>query len=99
MRRLWFAALIAGILTSTLPSCSAEDEQVTKEAALETARNAFATEHDDIREFKLSDSALDSDDGYWRFFAEGTGEYARPGYHATIEVDKKTGQATIIMGE
>jgi hypothetical protein len=99
MRRNRFVVLIAGILTSALLSCSPADEQVTKEAALEIARKAFAAEHEQIREFKVSDSAPGSDDRYWQFFAEGTGDYARPGYHATIEVDKKTGQATIIMGE
>ena len=101
MRRNWFVALIAAILTSALldGGCSRED-MVTKEAALEIARKSFADSHgDEIREFKISDSALDSDDGYWRFFAQGTGEYARPGYHATIEVDRNTGQATVIMGE
>ncbi len=101
MRRNWFAVLIAAIMTSALlvGGCSRED-MVTKEAALEIARKAFVADQGDrIREFKMSDSAVDSDDGYWRFFAQGTGEYARPGYHATIEVDKKTGQATVIMGE
>ena len=97
MRRNCFVALIVGILASTALSCSAEDDQVTKEAALEIARKAFDAE--DILEFDISESALDSDDRNWRFFAQGTGEYARPGYHASIDVDKKTGQATVIPGE
>jgi hypothetical protein len=100
MRRSWFVALIAAILASTLLSCSAADaeDMVTKEAALDIARNAFvASLGDQIREFEMSE--FDSDDRYWRFSAEGTGEYARPGFHAFIEVDKKTGQATVIPGE
>jgi hypothetical protein len=96
MRRNW---LIAVILTTALLSCSPADE-VTKEAALEIARKAFVADlGDQILEFKITESAVASDDGYWRFFAQGTGEYARPGYHASIDVDKKTGQATVIPGE
>jgi hypothetical protein len=95
MRRNW---LIAGILTTALVSCSPADEQVTEEAALEIARKAFVADlGDQIREFEISE--FDSDDRYWQFSAEGTGEYARPGFHAFIQVDKKTGQATVIPGE
>jgi hypothetical protein len=107
MRRNWFLTLIAGLLASTVLSCSPANEDsreqkgmITKESALEIAREAFVASHgDQIREFKISESAQDFDDGYWEFFAEGTGEYARPGFHAIIEVGKKTGQATVIRGE
>jgi hypothetical protein len=98
MRRNWLVVLIAAIMTSALlgGGCSRED-MVTKEAALEIARKAFAADQDQIREFEMSE--FDSDDEYWQFSAEGTGEYARPGYHAFIQVDKETGQATVMMGE
>jgi hypothetical protein len=95
MRRNGFVALIAWLLTCTLPACS--EGEVTKEAALEIARKAFAADHEQIREFEISE--FDSSDEYWQFSAEGTGEYARPGYHGFVQVDKKTGQATIVMGE
>jgi hypothetical protein len=95
MRRNWFVVLIAGLLTCTLLACS--EGEVTKEAALEIARKAFAADNDQIREFEIWES--DSSDEYWQFSAKGTGEYARPGYHGFVQVDKKTGQATTIMGE
>jgi hypothetical protein len=95
MRRNWFAALIAGLLTCTLLACS--EDEVTKEAASEIARKAFAADNEQIREFEMSE--FDSNDEYWQFSARGTGEYAQPGYHGFIQVDKKTGQVTIIMGE
>jgi hypothetical protein len=97
MRRSWFVALIAATLAfSLLGGCSRED-MVTKEAALEIARKAFAANYDQIQEFEMSE--FDSSDEYWQFSGEGTGEYARPGYHGYIQVDKKTGQVTVIMGD
>jgi RHS repeat-associated protein len=35
----------------------------------------------------------------WRFFVEGVGEFARPGNHATVTVEKKSGEVTVSMGE
>ena len=107
MRSTWFLTLITAFLVISILSCSVGTVEngepgstITKEVAMDSARKAFAASNgSQIPEFKVSDSSLKPDDKYWYFFAEGTGQYARPGFHATIKVDKKTGQATLMAGE
>jgi hypothetical protein len=35
----------------------------------------------------------------WHFLVQGTEEFARPGYHWFVTVDKTTGKASVVSGE
>jgi hypothetical protein len=86
-------ACLAGGDTEPVPVKSTDE-------AVQIARKAFLdATGGKVLKFKVSDSAVKPQDGQWRFFVQGVDEFARPGYHATVIVDKKTGKATVSMGE
>jgi hypothetical protein len=43
--------------------------------------------------------ALPRSGSEWQFEIEGLAEFARPGYHWLVRVDRKTGHATVVGGE
>ena len=78
---------------------SQEKNMVTEQQAVEIAKEKFlqlgygSVEHYNI---KVTD---EFDKTKWSVIFQGIGEYARPGYHAIIDVDKETGKTTYMPGE
>jgi hypothetical protein len=71
---------------------------VGKESARALAEQAFleATAHR-VPRYAMELSGGDERD--WLFMARGTGEYARPGFHWLVRVNKQTGVTQVIPGE
>jgi hypothetical protein len=105
MQRRWLLVCMGGLGASAMCACFAGGDPEpmavkSRDEAVQIARKAFIdATGGKVAKFKVSDSAVKPPDGQWRFFVEGVDEFARPGYHATVTVDKKTGKATVTMGE
>ena len=105
MQRRWLLVCMGALGAVTMCACFAgEDAEPvavkSRDEAVQIARKAFIdATGGKVAKFKVSDSAVKPAGGQWRFFVEGVDEFARPGYHATVTVDKKTGKATVTMGE
>ena len=97
MRKVWMVIpLIALTACQSNLSRQASEGSVS---ALELARSAFESEyvswgsHYEIRSVKRSSVGEDC------FFFIGTGDFARPGYHARICVSKTDRSIRIVPGE
>jgi hypothetical protein len=90
---LFLQGCVAGTERQPMKEISREDARVIAEQAFKKSDSAF-TKNYTVEE--VDDRAEEST---WSFFFRGAGDYARPGYHATVKVDKKNGKVEIIGGE
>ena len=75
-------------------------DQLSQSEAQELATKAFL-EATNASIPKYSVKAVDdpSDKSTWRFRFQGSGQYARPGAHAIVRVDKSTAKVEVLLGE
>ena len=76
--------------------------QMTQDQALVIAERAFRKSGlPFVKRYTVKPTAADPEDGKvsWGFFFRGSDEYLRPGFFATVIVDKATGKVKIIPGE
>jgi len=79
---------------------SRKDEPLSQKDAREVATKAFleATKGSIPKySVKSIDDAGDKD--AWRFRFQGSEQYARPGAHAIVKVDKRTAKTEVLLGE
>jgi hypothetical protein len=65
-------------------------EKMAEKAFLDETKHGIA---------KYSIQPLKHTSERWRFVVKGSGEFARPGYHWLVEIDKITGKSTVTSGE
>lgn len=101
-RKLWFILALCMMAVFSPKSLFAEGTSsqvaVTEVTAKKSAEQAFLqiTNHEVT---KYSIRPLQHTDARWRFLVEGTKEFARPGYHWIVEVDKASGATSVQSGE
>jgi hypothetical protein len=71
---------------------------VSEQKAQKLAERAFLeeTKHQILT---YSVERLQETPSLWRFLVQGTGNFARPGYHWFVEITKETGAARVVSGE
>jgi len=104
VERLVYLGLILSLMAVGILACAGDDSEsstlMTKGEARKVAEEAFKKEWGKvIGKYKIRDSESTKDDASWRFFFEGTEEFARPGYHVIVKVNRQTGQVEFVGGE
>jgi hypothetical protein len=79
---------------SPTPKETVVSSSQARQIAIEAFRRETANK---IRSYSVK-MTTDSDE-YWEFFIQGTGKYARPGYHWIVKVKKVGGVPEVISGE
>jgi hypothetical protein len=88
---------LAGVIHCAL--LSNEKKMISKEQAIEIAKKKFSQlDYGPLDRYRITVTDQFSKIR-WTVLFEGVGEYARPGFHVIIEVDKKTGTLTVLPGE
>ena len=87
------------LLIESCRAGSTNDVPVTNEhAAAAEAEAAFlATTGHTVTEYSIR--ARQHTSSQWYFQIEGTGKFARPGYHWTVSVDRETGKTKVLSGQ
>jgi hypothetical protein len=95
---------VAAVMFALMMSCAAVgsspgDAPVTSEAK---ARQIATAEFEKTTRSKIKKASIEKFEetkDQWTFRFVGKEEFARPGYHWHVTVDKKTGKAETISGE
>ena len=98
LKVFWF--LIPFLLSA---ACSAQTDAsksagMNVQAVQKQAEHAFKV-HTNNQVGKYTLSTPKDEGRYWSVFVKGTDEFARPGYHWIVKIDKATGHAQVTPGE
>lgn len=94
-----FALLLINCGSTTLESSPQGKQMISKQQAVKIAKTLFRElDYGPIEKYKFTITD-ENNKNKWSIYFEGQGEYARPGNHGIIDVDKKTGNTTHLPGE
>jgi hypothetical protein len=84
-------------------ACSAQTDvskapRVSAQTIQKQAEQAFKA-HTENRVGKYSLSTPKDEGQHWSVLVKGTDEFARPGYHWIVKIDKSSGRTQVIPGE
>lgn len=98
LRLLSIPILCLGSLACSAQTDASKAAPVSSQTIQKQAEQAFKT-HTENRISKYSVSTPTDEGKYWSVFVRGTGEFARPGYHWLVKIDKNSGRTQVIQGE
>jgi hypothetical protein len=75
-------------------------DQISQKDARVLATTAFVeATKGSIPKYSVRSVDDPQDKSIWRFRFEGSEQYARPGFHAIVKIDKRTKKAEVLLGE
>jgi hypothetical protein len=95
-----FLLAISLIFVQTASAATHKSLEISESNAKVLAEKIFLKRYKNtIKTYELAVSGESDDKASWYFGFKGTGQYERPGYHAVVEINKKTRKALIFQGK
>jgi hypothetical protein len=95
-----FSILILSVLSSACPAQTDASKQagVNVQSVQKQAEHAFKV-HTQNRIGKYTLSTPKDEGQHWSVFVKGAAEFARPGNHWIVKIDKGSGRTEVVPGE